>query len=531
MDEKRTTTTDQSDEDYLEPPDLSLLHEARAGRLVVDPEKAIIEFGDRFAAHLKLNKDSTKVLWLQPSDSPDDPQNWSSFKKNYLLVIVTLAAIIPEFDSGIGIIFVLSCSFDTTPEVINKQTASWSIFLLGWGGIFALFFINRFGRLPVLFWTQLLALLSLVGCTFSPNLKVCSNAVLDITKAYAITCPQVTGLLVVRDLFPFHLQARKLNLWTYGFILSPFLGPFAFGFLVARDSWRWAYGIGCMYGAIVLALIVLFMEETMYDRGVHPTAVQPYSGITYRVHTLLGTTGMKLAKYRASIWDAISSPFRVLSRPYLVMALIYEGVMFGFCTIITIPVFLAEPRAMGGFELKPFGIAGCYATPIIGVIIGELVGRYANDTIADFGIRHNKGVFKAEMRLWMCYPAVLLFMLGFLVIGASFQHQLTIGALLKGWGIAQCSCMLTTVSIYAYLNDCFPRHPGEVSALIHLARTLGGFSVAYFQVPWAQKNGAMQTFGCEVAVVVGLFVFLIPLLQWKGRHLRVRFYISAVFFS
>jgi hypothetical protein len=26
-----------------------------------------------------------------------------------------------------------------------------------------------------------------------------------------------------------------------------------------------------------------------------------------------------------------------------------------------------------------------------------------------------------------------------------------------------------------------------------------GFSVAYFQIPWAAKHGALQTFGCEAA--------------------------------
>jgi hypothetical protein len=68
-----------------------------------------------------------------------------------------------------------------------------------------------------------------------------------------------------------------------------------------------------------------------------------------------------------------------------------------------------------------------------------------------------------------------------------------------------------------------PHQQGEISALINLARTLGGFAVAFFQVPWATKNGALQTFGCEAAAVAGLFVLLIPLLQWKGRSLRVRF--------
>jgi hypothetical protein len=38
--------------------------------------------------------------------------------------------------------------------------------------------------------------------------------------------------------------------------------------------------------------------------------------------------------------------------------------------------------------------------------------------------------------------------------------------------------------------------------LLNLTRVLGGFSVAYFQVPWAIKHGALQTLGCEAAYVI-----------------------------
>lgn len=109
-----------------------------------------------------------------------------------------------------------------------------------------------------------------------------------------------------------------------------------------------------------------------------------------------------------------------------------------------------------------------------------------------------------------------LYICGFVTLGASFQKHLSVGALVMGWGIAEFSVMINTVAVYAYCNDAFPKHhvrllllpqcvgtyvtlQGEISALINLARTLGGFSVAYFQVPWALKNGAIQTFGVEAA--------------------------------
>jgi len=73
----------------------------------------------------------------------------------------------------------------------------------------------------------------------------------------------------------------------------------------------------------------------------------------------------------------------------------------------------------------------------------------------------------------------------------------------------------------AYCNDCFPKRQvrsqhfskqdadgseqGEISALVNLARTLGGFSVAYFQVPWATKHGALQTFGVEAACAISVY--------------------------
>ncbi|KAF7798264.1 hypothetical protein EIP86_009481 [Pleurotus ostreatoroseus] len=50
-------------------------YESNAGRLVMDPREAQVEFGEEVAQRLKLSQDGTKVLWPQPLDDPEDPQN------------------------------------------------------------------------------------------------------------------------------------------------------------------------------------------------------------------------------------------------------------------------------------------------------------------------------------------------------------------------------------------------------------------------------------------------------------------------
>jgi len=69
---------------------------------MISHREARVELGEEVAARLKLTKDGTKVLWPQPTDSEKDPQNWTGNRKDIQLLIITFAAFVPDFDSGIG---------------------------------------------------------------------------------------------------------------------------------------------------------------------------------------------------------------------------------------------------------------------------------------------------------------------------------------------------------------------------------------------------------------------------------------------
>jgi len=82
--------------------------------------------------------------------------------------------------------------------------------------------------------------------------------------------------------------------------------------------------------AIVLLAIVFFMEETQYDRHLHPVPQRPSHGLRYRIETLLGITGLKMAKYRPSWFICAAEMFMIIIKPAILLPLIYILVVFGF---------------------------------------------------------------------------------------------------------------------------------------------------------------------------------------------------------
>jgi hypothetical protein len=69
---------------------------------------------DRSNSRSFLTRSKT-VLVPQPSDDPNDPLNWSPFKKHAILITVALAAFLGDFGSAAGV----AC--------INVQGAEWGL--------------------------------------------------------------------------------------------------------------------------------------------------------------------------------------------------------------------------------------------------------------------------------------------------------------------------------------------------------------------------------------------------------------------
>jgi hypothetical protein len=179
-------------------------------------------------------------------------------------------------------------------------------------------------------------------------------------------------------------------------------------------------------------------------------------------------------------------------------------------SIFVTPLYGFGPKQIGFF----------YFTPVVAVILGEVVGHWLHDYLARQYIRRNKGHFEPEVRLRAILLAQPFMLVGLVLIGQCLENQWHFMATSVTWGSYVFAVMVTSVALSAYCLDCYPEASGEVSAWLNNSRTIGGFIISYFQVTWAEKQGTRLSFGIQAAVCAGALVIVLVLMRW-GKAMRV----------
>lgn len=96
---------------------------------------------------LKLAKDGCTVLIPQPSDDSEDPLNWSWLRKHKVLCALLLPSLLTDWGMTWGTtLFEAQAMTWGMPVPDVARSASGGIFLQGPGGVFAVPFVQRYGR-------------------------------------------------------------------------------------------------------------------------------------------------------------------------------------------------------------------------------------------------------------------------------------------------------------------------------------------------------------------------------------------------
>lgn len=182
--------------------------------------------------------------------------------------------------------------------------------MLAFGSVFTVVGMNYFGRLPVLFWFTVFALWT---AAFSAGASTFNEFMAArILNGFFSVVTYPATLIYVNDLFFLHEHARKVNAWAFSVLLAPYLGPLITSFMLTKVSWRWVFGLYTILTGLSLIAVVLFSEETYYDKSIPPDEQpKPVS----RLSRLVGVEQLKSRRLHNSFGDALMRPIKTLLKP------------------------------------------------------------------------------------------------------------------------------------------------------------------------------------------------------------------------
>ena len=296
---------------------------------------------------LKTAKDGHTTLIPQPSDDPRDPLNWTWLKKHAVLLTLLPGCLLSDgiLTYGSTMFQQQAMTWHMTP-LDTSHSINGGIFMQGPGGLLAVAFCQRYGRLPTLFWSQFLSLIVTLGAAGASGyggFTACRTL-----QGFFAAAPQVIGLSMIHDMFFFHERARKINIWAFCFLLGPYFMPFISSWIALALDWRNNFWILAGFCAFSVLTIVVFGDETLYDRHGAEKAVAA-GGFGSRLKLLLGVTGAKTTSGRPSIWTTQKDQYAMIIKPYVMLP------CFGFIMPLTMWVSTktSSPTLL---LLRPFGI-------------------------------------------------------------------------------------------------------------------------------------------------------------------------------
>lgn len=466
---------------------------------------------------LQTAPDGKTVLIPQPSSDPNDPLNWSPFKKLVILFVVTVTAFMADFGSSIGVVALLpqAVQWEKSQNSIQHNLVG-NIFCLGAGGLFTVLLSAYFGRLPILFFFTSMSVGTSAWCAAATSFG--SYLAARILNGFFSTVTQAGGLMFIQDLFFFHEHPRKINIWAGGIIVSPYVGPLITAFIINKEAWPNAFWVNTGYSALCWLLVVGLMDETIYNRGL-AREQQPVP--KSRLLRLIGVEQWRSRHLRQTFLQALMRPVVAISKLPVLLCTVYYFLNFAWVIGVntTISIWLTSI-----YKFTPYNLGFFYFAPIIGALVGAILGHWLHDSIGNYYTRRHSGHIEPEARLIIIWLATPTMAVSVLVLGFALQrvyHWIVIAVF---FAMQISGIMIATVALNAYLLDAYPEGSGEVDAWINVGRATGGFMATYIEINWVARDGPLKALGAQTGITAaaGLLVLFLGVFGKRVRRAQGR---------
>ncbi|KAF9511080.1 hypothetical protein BS47DRAFT_1373151 [Hydnum rufescens UP504] len=467
---------------------------------------------DPEAAHIKL--DPYIVDW-DGDDDPDNPHNWSSGKRSFVLFSICVLTFSIYIGSAIYTPSIPGIMKDFGVSSV-VATLGLSLYVLAYGigpmvGPVPLQELPSLGRNPVYMITLLIFVLLQIPTALAPNIG--SLLVLRFLSGFFASPALATGGASIQDIYAPQYLAYTIGLWAMSAVAGPVTGPIVGGFAAQKEGWRWPlWELLWISGFSFVFLFFLFPET-------YPDTI-----LLKRARRLRKLTGNPNLRSLSEIKQAQMSPSAVaqeaLIRPFQLMMepAVFSSTSISDVSIFTITIFITTrihvlfPTHAVWFEAFPLVFVDIYhfklgvsGLPFIGIIVGAVWMR--------------TGGFPPEERLKLAIVSGFAIPISLFIFGWTSRPSVHWIAPVIGAAIYMPGIYLLFQCVLVYLPMAYPHHAASVYAANDFFRSTLASAFPLIGRAFFHNLGIGP--GCSL--LAGIALGMIPilyLLMRRGATLR-----------
>ncbi|KAL4912526.1 major facilitator superfamily domain-containing protein [Aspergillus aurantiobrunneus] len=485
------------------------------------------------------NQDRGIVLVPQPSDSPNDPLNWPQWRKDLILLIISLqSAVVGAYGPMLGPGFVeISGELNVSVNEISQAT-SYLVLACGLGLFVSNPLAKCYGKRPVYLVAGMVMFASSVWGA--------------ATHGYAsfLACRLVGGLgmgpyevlvqCTIGDMYFVHERATRIAFWNLFLVAGISAGPVVSAYIIQYAGYRWTFGTCAIFFGVVTVAFFFLAPETAFIRAgdtssstPETTSIEPEkaqgarSGAEHvdieRVESKSQSRHHQSPSVEStpqiqkdSYWWSLrvyngrysnASFLKVISRPFVLF--LYPPILWAFLTWGTTITFTIAFGYVNGiiFTEPPYNMSTSqvgltHISPLVQSIIAEILSGPLCDRIAVSLTRRNAGTYEPEYRLVLMAAGFILGVAGFYGFGATCHYKTHWTGPVLTYGMVNAALAFVSTCVFGYIIDAYEELGEEAFVAIN-ARNFFSFGILYFINAWLAKDGVLEVF-----VVLGsLFVF------------------------
>ncbi|OCL06393.1 MFS transporter-like protein [Glonium stellatum] len=463
-------------------------------------------------SHLK--RDGNIILQPQPSDSANDPLNWSPLWKNTIMCILAFSSGVttslgPMITPGLQVI---AMQYHVSLDQVSSLMIGFLAFWIGFTTFFTASGANIWGKRPFFVISTVVLLITNVWGYFATTFP--SLAAMRVLQGIASAPLETLVTSTVSDLFFVHQRGSRLAIWSVMLASGVLLGQTISGFIIESLGVSATFGICALIFVLILPLIYFFVLETTYTVPRADTIELQEKGSFWKIEIDdKESYRNRLALFRGRIssesyWKGVVKPLPLIAYPAVLFSTIVYGTFFTWLltiSVLSVNVYMSPP-----YNLNPAQVGLTNIPLLIVALIGAPLSGWLADTAAKVMARHNKGVFEPEFRLTLMLVAVPLSTAGFLGFGISVEQKQPLPWLLLFASLHALSVGFATQASLTYVIDCHPKDANQAFVTINFTKAVFTFLATTYVNGWFARVGPRGVFDVIAAINLGVCALTIP---------------------